>query len=103
MTVHWVGLVSLGAIVQAAIIGAMRQYGMGFWGLLPLSILMQWLFMTAYASKSTSFTVVWFTATGITAIVSLCLGSLLFKDQVSVIQWLGVILTLIGVALTQIS
>ena len=98
---HWLGLLGLGAVSQAGIIAAMRQYEISFWVLLPVSILMQWLFMTAYASKDAAFTVIWFTATGLTALVSLLMGLLLFKDSVTPTQWLGIAVILAGVVLTQ--
>jgi multidrug transporter EmrE-like cation transporter len=100
---NWLYLLGFGALVQAMIITAMRQYGISFWVLLPLTILMQWLFMTAYASKEMSFTVIWFTAAGITALLSVWLGLLLFKDQVSATQWLGVATILVGIVLTRFS
>lgn len=88
---NWLCLLSIGALIQAMIIMAMRQYSVNFWLLLPFTILMQFLFMTAYASKQTSFTVIWFTAAGITALLSVLLGVFVFKDQVSVTQGLGVV------------
>jgi multidrug transporter EmrE-like cation transporter len=100
---NWLYLLGFGALIQAVIITAMRQYGIGFWLLLPLTILMQWLFMTAYASKDMPFTVIWFTAAGITALLSLWMGLLLFKDQVSAAQWLGLVTILVGIVLTRLS
>lgn len=98
----WPGLITLGALVQMLIIIAMRHSGINFWKLLPLTIVMQWLFMTAYASKESPFTLIWFSAAGVTTVVALLMGFLLFQDRLSQLQVLGLIFISVGILLARI-
>lgn len=98
----WPGLITFGALVQALVIIAMRQYDIGFWRLLPLMILMQWFFMEAYANKGSPFTLIWFSAAGLTTAVSLLMGVLLFQDRLGQLQVAGLVLVVLGLILVRV-
>ncbi len=91
----------IGGIVQAAAVFLMRSRGWPFLGTIPLVLIHQFLFTTAYA-KAPNFILQWFLTSALTSILSLLMGMLVFGDRISPINAVGVLLVFAGLALMRV-
>jgi multidrug transporter EmrE-like cation transporter len=96
MTINPTLLVLLGTFIQTTIIVSMRKFGIGFWTLLPVTVLMQYCFMTAYL-KAENFTVIWFVATGMTGLAAVLAGYFVFGEKLGVQEIAGILLIVSGI------
>jgi drug/metabolite transporter (DMT)-like permease len=99
----WLPLVFIGvaALVQAVVIVLSRKYGIAFLMLVPLVIVHQYFFLTAY-TKAENFTLIWFFVAALTSVVALIIGHFIFHDVVSWQNYVGIALIVIGVTLTKL-
>ncbi len=102
MSLNWAFLVLVGSLMQVLIVVGMRLFNAGFWKMLPLLMLMEWAFMTAYADKRSAFAVIWFTAAGLTTLLVLWVGGAMFHDRVGAGQVCGMILILLGIFMVRL-
>jgi multidrug transporter EmrE-like cation transporter len=92
---------AIGGIVQTAAVFLMRSRGWPFAYTLPLVLVHQFLFTTAYA-KAPNFILQWFLTSALTAGLSLLMGLLIFGDRFSLINAIGVLLVFGGLALMKL-
>lgn len=102
MSLNWAFLVMFGSLMQVLIVVSMRQYNAGFWKILPLLMLMEWAFMTAYADKRSAFAVIWFASAGLTTLLLLWVGTAMFHDRVGAGQICGMALILLGIFMVRV-
>lgn len=92
---------ALGGLIQVTAIYLMRAKDFPFWSLIPLILLHQYFFTTAYA-KAPNFIFQWFITAALTSLASVVMGIWLFGDKVSVMNAAGVVLVFIGIAMMRL-
>lgn len=92
----------VGGIVQAAAVFLMRSRGWPFPYTIPLVLVHQFLFTTAY-TKAPNFILQWFLTAALTAGLSLVMGILVFGDRFSLVNAAGALLVFVGLALMKLS
>ena len=97
----WMLVSTVAAVIQLAATYLMRGKDWGFLAVLPFILLAQFCFMTSY-TRAPSFISIWFFTTAITNILSLALGLALFHEKLTLINYAGVAMILIGVTLLRV-
>jgi len=95
-------LVGIAALMQIGTIYFLRANFLGsFLYAIPLILAYQFLFLWSYANAP-KFIIIWFITTALTNSFAFLLGYFLWHEQVSLLNFIGIVLVIIGAVFLQI-